>query len=122
MDEIYNEAIQVNVHLGSGDERTEVAIEAVKTLGIASLLALQEKELRATEWTMRNEYEKVAEEVLRKSCYPYLLGGTEEPISISVPNTLAISFATVSLLTLTRNFSRLPIWQTVPFVSLTVVS
>jgi hypothetical protein len=90
MDVIYNKAMQVNVHLGEGDERTEVAIKAVNRLLAASVAALGAKRLGIGEETMRNKYEKVAEEVLRKSFAPSLLEGIEKRISTSVRKTSVI--------------------------------
>ncbi|RYN45515.1 hypothetical protein AA0114_g8965 [Alternaria tenuissima] len=72
MDEIYNKAIQVNVHLGEGDERTEVAAKAVNKLGAASLAVLAARKIGVGEETMRRQYEEVADEVLQISQeFPY---------------------------------------------------
>jgi hypothetical protein len=92
MDVIYNKAMQVNVHLGEGDERTEVAIKAVNRLLAASIAALGAKRLGIGEETMRNKYEKVAEEVLRKSFAPSLLERIEKRISTSVRKTSVIPY------------------------------
>ena len=75
-DEIYNKAIQVNVHLGEGDERTEVAAKAVNKLGAASLAVLGARRIGVGEERMRRQYEKVADEVLRKLSTPDLIGRT----------------------------------------------
>ena len=55
MDEIYNKAIQVNVHLGEGDERTEVAAKAVNKLGAASLAVLGARRIGVGEERMRRQ-------------------------------------------------------------------
>ncbi|KAJ8109003.1 hypothetical protein OPT61_g7776 [Boeremia exigua] len=72
MDEIYSKAIQVNVHLGSGDEKTEAAIEAVRSLAVASSLALEAKRLGVGEERTRRKYDKIVDEVLQVSPeFPY---------------------------------------------------
>jgi hypothetical protein len=90
MDEIYSKAVQVNVHLGEGDGRTDVAVEAVNRLATASVNATVAK--RIGEWheimgieymelaTMVREYEEIAEEVMRKLLAPDLLEGTEKRV------------------------------------------
>lgn len=103
MDEIYSKAVQVNVHLGEGDERTDVAVEAVNRLATASVNATVAKKIG--EWheimgieymevaTMVREYEEIAEEVMRKLMAPDLLEGTEKSVILSVQKTLAIPFS-----------------------------
>lgn len=41
MDEIYSKAIQVNVHLGEGDEKIDEACKAVKRLAAACMTVLE---------------------------------------------------------------------------------
>jgi len=81
MDEIYNKAIQVNVHLGEGDKRTEVAAKAVNKLGAASLAVFGARKIGVGEETMRRQYEKVADEVLGKLSKPDLIGRTADCMS-----------------------------------------
>jgi hypothetical protein len=121
MDEIYNKAIQVNVHLGEGDERTEVVAKAVNKLGAASLAVLAARKIGVGEETMR-QYEKVADEVLRKLSTPDLIGRTADCMSYPQKYTSSPSWlAAVKLLTSIRNLSRIPIWQTPPYIALTLV-
>jgi ADP-dependent phosphofructokinase/glucokinase len=103
MDEIYSKAVQVNVHLGEGDERTDVAVEAVERLANASVNATVAK--RIGKWyetmgieymelaTMVREYEEIAEEVMRKLLAPDLLEGTEKRVILFVQKTSAIPFS-----------------------------
>ena len=122
MDEIYNKAIQVNVHLGEGDERTEVAAKAVNKLGAASLAVLAARKIGVGEERMRRQYEKVADEVLRKLSTPDLIGRTADCMSYPQKYTSSPSWlAAVKLLTSIRNLSRIPIWQTPPYIALTLV-
>jgi hypothetical protein len=66
MDEIYSKAVQVSVHLGPGDEKSDVACKAVKRLAYAYLPAkLAQKSGIGVEMT-REKYEAVADEVLGK--------------------------------------------------------
>ena len=122
MDEIYNKAIQVNVHLGEGDERTEVAAKAVNKLGAASLAVLGARKIGVGEETMRRQYEKVVDEVLRKLSTPDLIGRTADCMSYPQKYTSSPSWlAAVKLLTSIRNLSRIPVWQTPPYIALTLV-
>jgi ADP-dependent phosphofructokinase/glucokinase len=121
MDEIYSKAVQVNVHLGEGDERTDVAVEAVNRLANASVNATVAK--RIGKWyetmgieyvelaTMVREYEEIAEEVMRKLSAPDLLKGTEKRVVLFCPEDISYPFqhVTVKLLTRIRLFSRIPI-------------
>jgi hypothetical protein len=64
MDEIYSKAVQVNVHLGPGDEKSDVAIEAVNMLIPAYLSAKVAKNAGVGQEATRRRYEEVADEVL----------------------------------------------------------
>jgi hypothetical protein len=64
MDEIYSKATQVNVHLGSGDEKSDVAIKAVKRLVVAYLPAKMAKMSGVGQEVTRRRYDEVADEVL----------------------------------------------------------
>ena len=75
MDEIYSKAIQVNVHLGEGDEKIDEACKAVKRLAAACMTVLEAERIGVGEEITRNEYNKVAKEVLRKFSIPDLLEG-----------------------------------------------
>jgi hypothetical protein len=67
MDEIYSKATQVNVHLGSGDVKSDIAIEAVKRLFFAYLPALYAKNIGFGQEMTRRRYEEVADEVTGES-------------------------------------------------------
>jgi hypothetical protein len=67
MDEIYVKATQVNVHLGSGNEKSDVAIKAVKSLMVAYLPAMLAKMSGVGQEVTRRRYEEVADEVLGES-------------------------------------------------------
>ncbi|KAK5685811.1 hypothetical protein LTS10_001924 [Elasticomyces elasticus] len=72
MDEIYSKAIQVNVHLGSGDEKSEVAIAAVKRLMIAYVPALLAKKTGIGQEPTRRRYEAAAADALAITTeFPY---------------------------------------------------
>jgi hypothetical protein len=78
MDEIYSRAMQVNVHLGEGDEGTGASIESVKRVAAASITAMQAKKVRVGKGIMSKKYDKVAEELLRKLSIPDLLEEMEK--------------------------------------------
>jgi hypothetical protein len=67
MDEIYSKATQVNVHLGPGDEKSDVAIDAVKRLCLAYLPAKMAQKSGIGQKMTRQRYEKIADEVMSKS-------------------------------------------------------
>lgn len=66
MDEIYSKAIQVNVYLSEGNEKTDEACKAVKRLATACRAALEAKRTGVEEETTRRKYDKVAKKVLSK--------------------------------------------------------
>jgi hypothetical protein len=66
MDKIYSKAVQVSVHLGPGDEKSDVACKAVKKLAYAYLPALLAKKSGIGAEMTRLKYEEVADEVLGK--------------------------------------------------------
>jgi hypothetical protein len=68
MDEIYGKATQVNVHLGSGDGKSDEAIRAVKSLAIAFSSVIMAKRSGVGQEAARQGYEQVADEVLGESC------------------------------------------------------
>ncbi|KAK4888176.1 hypothetical protein LTR27_012905 [Elasticomyces elasticus] len=72
MDEIYSKATQVNVHLGPGDKRSDVAIAAVKRLATAYLPALVAKKSGiGQEWTRRRYEEAAADALTTSPEFPY---------------------------------------------------
>ena len=73
MDEIYTKATQVNVHLGPGDDKSDVAVAMVKRLAFAYLPALLAKKSGIGQEATRRRYEEVADDALGKSnvCTPY---------------------------------------------------
>ncbi|KAL6702526.1 hypothetical protein ACN47E_001590 [Coniothyrium glycines] len=72
MDEIYRSAMQVNVHLGRGDEKTDLAVASIKNLANSYLAAkLAQKSGILVEKTKR-KYEAAADEALEMSAeFPY---------------------------------------------------
>jgi hypothetical protein len=91
MDAIFNNAMQVNVHLGEGDRKTDEACNAVKKLATACRAALEAKRTGVEEETTRRKYYKVAEEVISKLCPSDLFRGTVNRMSLSFANTLTTS-------------------------------
>lgn len=67
MDEIYSKATQVNVHLGPGDEKSDVAIQAVNKLALAYLSAKTADRSGVGRQATRRKYEEIADEVLGES-------------------------------------------------------
>jgi hypothetical protein len=67
MDEIYSKATQVNVHLGPGDEKSDVAIQAVKKLALAYISAMMADRSGVGRQATRRKYEEIADEVLGES-------------------------------------------------------
>ena len=63
MDEIYRNAVQVNVHLGDGDDASDVACQALKSLSQAYLTA---KTPGPQQEAGRIEYERLADDTLGK--------------------------------------------------------
>jgi hypothetical protein len=72
MDEIYSKATQVNVHLGPGDAKSDVAIDAVKRLCAAYLPAKLAQQSGIGQEMTRQRYERVADEVMSRSSVPSL--------------------------------------------------
>ncbi|KAK4960535.1 hypothetical protein LTR10_003431 [Elasticomyces elasticus] len=72
MDEIYSKARQVNVHLGFGDEKSDVAIATVNRLATAYLPALVAKNSGIGQELTRRRYEEAAADALAISAeFPY---------------------------------------------------
>jgi hypothetical protein len=91
MDEIYSKAIQVNVHLGEGDEKTDEACKAVKRLAAACMAVLEAERTGVGKETTRRDYDEVADEVLGKFSTPDLLQGIVNCMRMTFENTMAVS-------------------------------
>ncbi|KAH7127514.1 heterokaryon incompatibility protein-domain-containing protein [Dactylonectria macrodidyma] len=70
MDEIYRHAVQVNVHLGNGDQASDVACEALKSLAQAYLAAKMAPPHQRE--ALQRKYDELADDVLMTTTeYPY---------------------------------------------------
>jgi hypothetical protein len=71
MGEIYSKAGQVNVFLGLGDEKSDIAVQAVKDLFAALVPAMMAKLNGSTDRTAADHYDYIADDVTSKCSIPY---------------------------------------------------